>query len=97
MRVVGVTRQVRVLVPCGIVGVVAIGDLHVADAGLGEPPRYQALPADHPFWSMSNVIITAHQGGFCDVYVDHALPTIEANLERFLKGDYNGMINAVAH
>ena len=46
---------------------------------------------------MSNVIITAHQGGFCDVYVDHALPTIEAYLERFLKGDYNGMINVVAH
>ena len=57
----------------------------------------EPLPADHPFWSMSNVIITAHQGGFCDVYIDHALPTIEANMERFLKGDYNGMINVVAH
>jgi phosphoglycerate dehydrogenase-like enzyme len=57
----------------------------------------EPLPADHPFWSMPNVIITAHQGGFCDVYVDHALPTIEANMERFLKGDYNGMINVVAH
>jgi phosphoglycerate dehydrogenase-like enzyme len=57
----------------------------------------EPLPADHPFWSMPNVIITAHQGGFCDVYVDHALPTIETNLERFLKGDYNGMVNVVAH
>jgi len=57
----------------------------------------EPLPTDHPFWSMPNVIITAHQGGFCDVYIDHALPTIEANMERFLKGDYSGMINVVAH
>jgi phosphoglycerate dehydrogenase-like enzyme len=28
----------------------------------------EPLPADHPFWSMPNVVITAHQGGFCDVY-----------------------------
>ena len=57
----------------------------------------EPLPADHPFWSMPNVIVTAHQGGFCDVYIDHALPTIVANMERFLKGDFNGMINVVAH
>ena len=57
----------------------------------------EPLPADHPFWSMPNVIITAHQGGFCDVYIDHALPTVEANMERFLEGNYNGMTNVVAH
>ena len=57
----------------------------------------EPLPADHPFWSMPNVIITAHQGGFCDVYVDHALPTVEPNMERFLEGNYNGMTNVVAH
>jgi len=57
----------------------------------------EPLPADHVFWSMPNVMITAHQGGFCDVYIDHALPTVEANMERFLKDDYNGMINVVAH
>ena len=57
----------------------------------------EPLPADHPFWSMQNVIITTHQGGFCDVYVDFALPVIEKNMERFLKGDTGGMINVVAH
>ena len=57
----------------------------------------EPLPADHPFWSMPNVIITAHQGGFCDVYIDYALPTVETNMERFLRGDFNGMINVVAH
>jgi phosphoglycerate dehydrogenase-like enzyme len=57
----------------------------------------EPLPADHPFWAMDNVIITAHQGGFCDVYVDYALPTVEANMRSFLAGDIGGMINVVPH
>src|SRR3984885_2889888 len=57
----------------------------------------EPLPPDHPFWSMQNVIITTHQGGFCDVYVDYALPTVEANMRCFLAGDIGGMINVVAH
>ncbi|MGA8323144.1 MAG: D-2-hydroxyacid dehydrogenase [Xanthobacteraceae bacterium] len=57
----------------------------------------EPLPTDHPFWSMQNVIITTHQGGFCDVYVDYALQVIEKNMARFLKGDTAGMINVVAH
>ncbi len=57
----------------------------------------EPLPADHPFWSMDNVIITTHQGGFCDVYIDHAWPTIEANMRSFLAGNIGGMINVVPH
>ena len=43
----------------------------------------EPLPADHPFWAMENVIITTHQGGFCDVYIDYALPTVETNMRAF--------------
>jgi D-2-hydroxyacid dehydrogenase (NADP+) len=57
----------------------------------------EPLPGDHPFWSMQNVIITTHQGGFCDVYVDYALPTVEANMQCFLSGNIGGMINVVPH
>ena len=57
----------------------------------------EPLPPDHPLWPMHNVIITTHQGGFCDVYVDYAMPTIEANMQSFLKGDIGGMINVVPH
>ena len=57
----------------------------------------EPLPADHPFWAMDNVLITTHQGGFCDVYIDHAWPTLETNMARFLAGDTGGMINVVAH
>jgi phosphoglycerate dehydrogenase-like enzyme len=55
----------------------------------------EPLPVDHPFWTMPNVIITTHQGGFCDVYIDYALPTVEANMQRFLAGDTGNMINIV--
>lgn len=55
----------------------------------------EPLPEDHPFWSMDNVIITTHQGGFFDGYPDHALPVVEANLRKFLAGDLKSMINIV--
>ena len=57
----------------------------------------EPLSPAHPFWAMPNVIITTHQGGFCDVYVDYALPTVEANMQSFLAGDIGGMINVVPH
>jgi D-2-hydroxyacid dehydrogenase (NADP+) len=55
----------------------------------------EPLPEEHPLWSMEQVIITTHQGGFCDVYVDYALPVIEENLRKFLAGDTGNMINLV--
>jgi phosphoglycerate dehydrogenase-like enzyme len=57
----------------------------------GEEP----LPGDHPFWALENVILTPHLGGFCDVYVDHALPVVTENMRRFLAGDAANMINIV--
>jgi phosphoglycerate dehydrogenase-like enzyme len=74
----------------------ALNDKRIAGAAL-DVFSQEPLPVDHPFWSMPNVIITTHQGGFCDVYIDYALPTVETNMECFLKGDFNGMINLVAH
>jgi phosphoglycerate dehydrogenase-like enzyme len=74
----------------------ALRDKRIAGAALDvfvEEP----LPADHPFWDMDNVIITTHQGGFCDVYIDHAWPTLEGNMRCFLAGDFAGMINVVPH
>jgi D-2-hydroxyacid dehydrogenase (NADP+) len=55
----------------------------------------EPLPADHPLWTTKNVIITPHLGGFCDVYAERALPTIEHNMACFLRGDINGMVNVV--
>ena len=55
----------------------------------------EPLPADHPFWSMKNVIITPHLGGFNDGYAHRALPVIEENIRRFLAGDTTHLINIV--
>jgi phosphoglycerate dehydrogenase-like enzyme len=41
------------------------------------------------------VVITAHLGGFSDVYAQRALPTVEHNMACFLKGEYDRMINVV--
>jgi len=55
----------------------------------------EPLPQNHPFWGMKNVIITPHVGGMSDTYVKQALPTIEENLRRFLKGERQTLINLV--
>ena len=55
----------------------------------------EPLPGDHPFWSMKNVIVTPHLGGFYDGYADRALPVVEENVRRFLAGDTMNMINVV--
>ena len=49
--------------------------------------KQEPLPADHPLWGFKNVIITPHLGGFCDVYVDYAMPTVEHNMRCFLAGN----------
>jgi phosphoglycerate dehydrogenase-like enzyme len=64
----------------------------LAGAGL-DVFNQEPLPPDHPFWAFENVIITTHQGGFCDTYVDLAMPIIEHNMRCFLAGDVKAMIN----
>ena len=55
----------------------------------------EPLPESHPYWSMDNVIVTPHSGGFCDNYPDFALPKIEHNMRCFLSGDNEGMLDLV--
>jgi phosphoglycerate dehydrogenase-like enzyme len=70
----------------------ALRDKKIAGAALDVFNR-EPLPPDHPFWDFENVIITTHQGGFCDTYVDLAMPILEHNMRCFLKGDLKSMIN----
>ena len=44
---------------------------------------------------MERVLITPHLGGFCDVYVDQALPVVEHNIRCFLAGERGKMMNVV--
>jgi D-2-hydroxyacid dehydrogenase (NADP+) len=60
------------------------------DVFLNEP-----LPAEHPFWSLDNVIITCHQGSMHDGSSQQNLPIIIENLRRFMAGDTANMLNVV--
>jgi phosphoglycerate dehydrogenase-like enzyme len=55
----------------------------------------EPLPEDHPLWSMDNVIVTPHLGGFHDQYAEEALPTVVENFRKFLAGDLDNMKNVV--
>jgi D-2-hydroxyacid dehydrogenase (NADP+) len=55
----------------------------------------EPLPEDHPLWSMDNVIVTPHLGGFHDQYAEEALPTVVDNFRNFLAGDIAKMKNVV--
>lgn len=72
----------------------ALANGHIAGAAL-DVFQQEPLPPDHPLWSAKNVLITPHTGGFCDVYVDLAMPTVEHNLRQFLSGHPERMTNIV--
>jgi D-2-hydroxyacid dehydrogenase (NADP+) len=55
----------------------------------------EPLPADHPFWSMDNVILSPHIGAFNADYIAQVLPFVKENLAYYLAGHYDRMINVV--
>jgi len=57
----------------------------------------EPLPKGHPFWKTKNLNITPHVGGMSDIYVDQALSVFEENLQRFLSGERQNLINLIAH
>ncbi len=66
-------------------------------AGAALDPFVEApLPPDNPLWKTPNTIITPHLGGFCDVYVENALPQFETNLRHFLDGETDRLVNLEA-
>lgn len=46
----------------------------------------EPLPADHPLWSMPNVIITSHNGGEGDVFWERARTRIHSQFDLWLAG-----------
>ena len=53
----------------------------------------EPLPADSPLWTLPNVYITPHIGGFCDTYVKDASMQFEQSLAHFTAGAFDKMIN----
>jgi phosphoglycerate dehydrogenase-like enzyme len=59
----------------------------IAGAGLDVfPPALEPLPADHPLWSMKNVVITPHCAGSATP-VERRVDVFLENLDRYCRGD----------
>lgn len=56
----------------------------------------EPLPPDSPFWSLRNVFITPHIGGYIVEYEDFIMPLIIDNMRAFLAGRQSEMKNIVA-
>ncbi|WP_417586897.1 D-2-hydroxyacid dehydrogenase [Pararhodobacter oceanensis] len=63
----------------------ALQDNRIAGAGL-DVFATEPLPESSPFWSLPNVIVTPHIGGFSDVYAQQALPIVAARMKEYLRG-----------
>jgi D-2-hydroxyacid dehydrogenase (NADP+) len=74
--------------------IAALREGRIAGAGLdvfcSEP-----LPPDSPFWSLPNVYITPHVGGYVIEYEDFVMPLIVDNMRLFLAGRQSEMLNIV--
>jgi phosphoglycerate dehydrogenase-like enzyme len=56
----------------------------------------EPLPPDSPFWSLPNVFITPHVGGYIVEYEEFIMPLIVDNMRAFLAGRHGEMRNIVA-
>lgn len=74
----------------------ALRDKRIAGAAL-DVFRQEPLPADHPLWQEDRLIITPLVGGMSDIYLDQAYPLVRQNLEKFLAGRLDEMVNIVPH
>lgn len=66
----------------------------IAGAGLDVFDR-EPLPSDDALWREQKVIVTPHIGGFSNVYEQQVLPVVLKNIEAFLCGDFDAMVNRV--
>lgn len=67
-----------------LIAALTAGQLGGAGLDVVDP---EPLPADSPLWEMPNVIVTAHTAGATPRYWDRGAALIEANLDRWLKGE----------
>ena len=74
--------------------VAALRERRIAGAAL-EVFQTEPLPPDSPFWSLPNVFITPHVGGYIVEYEDLIMPLVIDNMRLFLAGRQSEMKNIV--
>jgi phosphoglycerate dehydrogenase-like enzyme len=73
----------------------ALDENRIAGAALDALAR-EPLPPESPLWTMPNVMITPHIGGFSDTYVRDAARQFEQNLVHFVAGRPDLMLHREA-
>lgn len=66
----------------------------IAGAGL-DVFATEPLPASSPLWTHPKLLLTPHLGGMSDVYEAQVMPILEHNLEAFLTGRLDDIMNRV--
>jgi phosphoglycerate dehydrogenase-like enzyme len=75
--------------------IAALREHRIAGAAL-DVFQAEPLPPDSPFWSLPNVFITPHIGGYIVEYEDFIMPLIVDNMRLFLDGRPGKMANIVS-
>jgi D-2-hydroxyacid dehydrogenase (NADP+) len=75
--------------------IAALREGRIAGAAL-DVFQTEPLPPDSPFWSLPNIFITPHVGGYIVEYEDLIMPLIIDNMRLFLAGRQGEMRNIVA-
>lgn len=72
----------------------ALRNATIAGAGL-DVFTAEPLPVDNPLWTLPNVIVSPHIGGYADTIVARGIAFMQANLRRYLAGDCSRFVNVV--
>lgn len=74
----------------------ALHDGRIAGAGV-DVFATEPLPADNPFWTAPNCIVTPHVGGMSDTYHHQALPLLLRNIGLWRDGGTAALPGRIAH
>jgi phosphoglycerate dehydrogenase-like enzyme len=74
----------------------ALRERRIAGAGF-DVFETEPLPPDSPFWTLPNVFLTPHVGGYVVEYEAFVMPLLIDNMRAFLAGRRDAMQNIVAH
>lgn len=74
----------------------ALHEGRIAGAGV-DVFATEPLPADSPFWTAPNCIVTPHVGGMSDTYHEQALPILLRNIGLWRDGGVEALPGRIAH
>ena len=98
-RILGAMKQGAFVINIARGGVIdeialqeALASGHLGGAAL-DTVHQEPLDQTDPLWDAPNIIITPHLGGFYDTYPEDSMEQISFNMNKFLAGEPDGMIN----